>query len=108
MRRPKKMILPDTRVMETTYRLVPLEDSLGLYRVAVYPRGPAPIQEATYRFDMLPAWMQDGIRMLDTAGAGYKVPNVGIKIGTNYWFEAVDRWPTSDDTIGLAARCSDA
>jgi hypothetical protein len=100
------MLLPDVRVMETTYRLVPLVDNL--YRVTVYPRGSKPIQEATYRFDMLPTWMQDGIRMLDTAGAGYKVPDVGMKIGTNYWFEAVDRWPISDDTTRLAAWCSDA
>ena len=100
------MILPDVRVMETTYRLVPLENSL--YTVTVYPRGPAPIQEATYRFDMLPLWAQDGIRILDTAGAGYKVPNVGIKIGVTYWIEAVDRWPTSDDTTRLAAWCGDA
>lgn len=83
------MILPDKRVLSTTYRLVPLEDDL--YRITVYPRGPAPVHEATYRFDMFPAWAQDGIRMLDTAGPGHVVLGVGIKIGTNYWFEPVDK-----------------
>jgi hypothetical protein len=100
------MILPDVRVIETTYRAVPLGDDL--YRVTVYPRGPAAVVEAMYRFDMLPPWMQDAIKLLDTAGAGYKVPNIGMKIGTNYWIEAVDKWPTSDDTTRLAAWCGDA
>jgi hypothetical protein len=82
------MILSDVREYDTSYRFTSAEDKM--YHVTIYPRSPKPLREATYRFDVLPAWAQDAIRLLDTAGSGYPVVGLGTKVGEIYWVHAVD------------------
>lgn len=87
------MLIDPQRNPETTYRLTAIDGKL--YYVTVYPKTPAPIHKATYRLDLLPEWLQDCVRLLDTAGNGHVVDSVGRKVGPNYWIEAVS---DPDDT----------
>lgn len=74
-----------------TYRIsrvsMPKPDEYDLYVLQVYVVGDEQPSQAngTYRFDMLPQWMQDAIAALDVAGPGVGVPNIGRKIGSTFW-----------------------
>ena len=80
-------MLDECRNPKSTYRLIE-ED--GLFRVLVYPKTPAKIRLHTYRFDVLPEWMQQAVRFLDTAGKDCVVTGVGRRVGRIYWLEAED------------------
>lgn len=94
--RKQKMLLEPKRNPRTTYRLTAIDD--GLYHLTVYPKTPAPIHKATYRLDLLPEWMQDCVRLLDTAGNGHVVDHVGRKVGPNYWIEPIEAVSPPDDS----------
>ena len=79
-------MLDPERIITTTYRLLITEP--GYYEVITYPRYPSLVVHSIYRFDSLPVWMQDAIRMLDAAGDGHPVDGLGRRVGTNYWVEA--------------------
>ena len=57
----------------------------GMFSVVLYPHGKGKISTASYREDALPEWVRSHIRVLDTAGSGYGVPNIGKKVGETYW-----------------------
>jgi hypothetical protein len=46
------------------------------------------VVDSVYRFDVMPDWMQDAIRMLDAAGDGHPVNGLGRRVGGVYWVEA--------------------
>ena len=96
------MLLEPKRNPGTTYRLTVLDD--GLYHLTVYPKTPAPIHKANYRLDLLPEWMQDCLRLLDTAGSGHSVEDVGRKVGSTYWIEAVSPPDDSSWTFLIEAQ----
>lgn len=74
-----------------TYRItrvpMPKPDEYDLYVLHVYVTDNAqPLQaNGTYRFDVLPQWIQDAIAALDTAGPNVGVPGLGRKIGSTFW-----------------------
>jgi len=80
------------REMTTTYQVQ--LDAKGMFFVMVYPKSPKPIAQHRqwYRLDLLPQWMQEGIRLMDVAGNNHPVEGVGRKVGAvppvSYWFEA--------------------
>lgn len=83
--------LPTERNTQTIYRVDRSElhyENQTLYTVSVFAESLPPVTKTTCRFDMLPQWMQDAIAMLDTAGKGVTVPNVGRRIGDTYWLGA--------------------
>lgn len=63
-----------------------------LYKVTAYGRVPGPIDRApALRFDILPAWLQDAIRMMDSAGDGYEVAGIGKRLSAHlYWVISLD------------------
>lgn len=78
----------------TSYRILGgyINDGEQLYEITTYPKPPEPIsQNSFFRFDVLPEWMQDCMRILDVAGDGVRVDGIGAKFGTvTYWLDSVD------------------
>lgn len=79
-------MLDPQRIITTTYRFRVTEP--GYFEVTTYPKYPSLVVDSVYRFDVLPDWIQDAIRMLDAAGVGYPVDGLGRKVGDTYWVEA--------------------
>jgi hypothetical protein len=73
---------------QATYRVAHIDD---LYHVTTFFKAPEPTRTATYRFDVLPEWMQNCVRLIDVAGAGYQVAGVGHKyLDHVYWIVPLD------------------
>ena len=83
-------MIDQLRNLTTTYRVTSTNDpeQPDYYSVVVYPKAPEPIADMRYRFDILPAWMQDAIRLLDVAGNNCEVAGLGKKLNDVYWIEA--------------------
>lgn len=90
------MLDPD-RNYKTTYRVAVYPG--GLYEVSTYPKAPGKIAVASYRFDLLPQWLQEAMHLLDWAhpedvkGLGRKVGDK--REGETYWIEGQDGPPMS-------------
>ena len=80
-------MLDQERNPKTSYRVSPALG--GLYVVSVYPKSPGPIAVTSYRFDLLPQWLQEAIHLLDWAYPE-EVKELGRKVGETYWIEAQD------------------
>ena len=81
-------MLDQERNPNTTYRISIWPDSL--YEVVVYPKAPEKVFSAAYRFDLLPQWIQETVRLLDWAHPE-DVKGLGRRVGDDtYWVEAVD------------------
>lgn len=88
-------LIDATRNPGTSYRIMGEhrnEEGEQLYEVTHYPRTPDDIRQASYfRFDALPEWMQDCMRILDVAGENVRVDGVGVRVGEiTYWLDADD------------------
>lgn len=82
-------MLDQERNPHTTYRIT-LWPNDDLYEVVVYPKAPEKIFSAAYRFDLLPLWIQETVRLLDWAHPE-DVKGLGRRIGDDtYWVEALD------------------
>lgn len=83
-------MLPDKRDCDVTYKVQKLElKHEELYHVHLFPdiqRRYGDGDKVTLRIDLMPPWMQDGIRLMDVAGSGQFVENIGKKVGGVYWF----------------------
>lgn len=80
-------MLDQERNPKTSYRVMFTGD---LYVVSTYPKSPDSIAVAAYRFDLLPLWIQETVRLLDWAHPE-DVKGLGRRIGDDtYWVEALD------------------
>lgn len=85
-------MLDSERNPKTTYRVSQVGD---LYVVTTYPKSPDPIATASYRFDLLPQWMQEAMHILDWAHPEF-IEGLGKRVGRTdngtavYWIEAQD------------------
>lgn len=79
-------MLDPQRNPKTSYRVMFTGD---LYVVSTYPKSPDPIAVASYRFDLLPQWLQEAMHLLDWAHPE-EVKELGRKVGDTYWIEAQD------------------
>lgn len=79
-----------TRDDDTTYRVQ--QDNDYLWTVTTYPpmeRGP--LVHIRVRFELLPEWIQEGVRLLGIAGGNTAIESVRAKrVGQTYWFVDVD------------------
>lgn len=91
-------MLDPQRIITTTYRFKTIEPDY--FEVTTYPRYPSLVVDSVYRFDVMPDWMQDAIRMLDAAGDGHPVNGLGRRVGGVYWVEA----ELEKETTGLRER----
>lgn len=81
------------RVPDAMYRVEVVDpDGYCLYKVTVYNKVPGTIDKsAALRFNLLPAWLQDAIRMMDSAGTGYEVAGIGERLSDHlYWLLTLD------------------
>lgn len=82
-------MLPEQRDPNVTYKINRSWYDENLYHVHLFPdiqKKYGDGEKVALRIDLMPAWMQDGVRLMDTAGNGYLVKNVGKKVGGTYWF----------------------
>lgn len=83
-------MLPDKRDPDVTYKIHKLDfEQEDLYIVHTFPdiqKRYGDGDKVTLRIDLMPRWMQDGIRLMDVAGSGHLVENTGKKVGGTYWF----------------------
>lgn len=83
-------MLDSERNPKTTYRVSQVGD---LYVVTTYPKSPDPIAVASYRFDLLPQWLQEAMHILDWAHPEF-IEGLGKRVGPTdtamavYWIEA--------------------
>ena len=97
------MSLANEQDPETTYKV---ERDAGIYpvdkyfyKVTTFPEFSAdfsadklsssPYIYGWYSLETLPQWLQDAIRALDVAGAGYGVNGLGKRVGDTYWISKV-------------------
>lgn len=75
---------------DTTYRVQ--HDNDYLWTVTTYPpmdRGP--LVHIRVRFELLPEWVQEGVRLLSIAGNNTTIDSIRAKrVGDTYWFVDVD------------------
>lgn len=88
-------LIDATRNPGTSYRIMGEhrnEEGEQLYEILQYPKAPGRITQISYfRFDALPEWMQDCMRILDVAGENVRVDGVGVRVGEiTYWLDAND------------------
>lgn len=94
-------MIGDLRDPTATYRVAHIDD---MYHVTTFTRAPAPLAVGTYRFDVLPEWMQNCIRLIDIAGVGYQVAGVGHKyLDHVYWIVPLDEPETDHVQLNLFA-----
>lgn len=67
----------------------------NFYKVTTYPtfdvdnNNSYPYTYGWYSLEALPQWLQEAIRALDVAGAGYGVNGLGKRVGDTYWISKV-------------------
>lgn len=85
-------MLDQERNPKTSYRVMEQGD---LYVVSTYPKSPGPVAVTSYRFDLLPQWLQEAMHLLDWAHPE-EVKELGRKVGDTYWIEAQDQLTTEE------------
>ena len=92
------MSLADVQDQDTTYKVERDAHAYPrnghFYKVTTYPafegdNNSYPYTYGWYSLETLPQWMQDAIRALDVAGAGYGVNGLGKRVGDTYWISKV-------------------